>query len=96
MSNLDEDVVGERQRVENLMRDWHQKSDVLLVHNLFKQFGNRGLIAVNNLSFGVKNGECFGLLGVNGAGKTTSFRYVVDPSSFLGPFLCMTRFNSAS
>ena len=71
---LDEDVLGERQRVESLMRDWHQKSDVLLVHNLYKQFGNRGLVAVNNLTFGVKNGECFGLLGVNGAGKTTSFR----------------------
>ena len=52
-----------------------QRSDVLLVHDLFKQFGiEQKFTAVNNLSFGVKNGECFGLLGVNGAGKTTSFR----------------------
>ena len=26
------------------------------------------------MSFGIKNGECFGLLGVNGAGKTTTFK----------------------
>jgi len=31
-------------------------------------------VAVNQLSFGVKNGECFALLGVNGAGKTTTFK----------------------
>jgi ATP-binding cassette subfamily A (ABC1) protein 3 len=29
---------------------------------------------VNNLSFGVSKGECFSLLGVNGAGKSTTFR----------------------
>ena len=52
-----------------------QRSDVLLVLDLFKQFGiKQKFTAVNDLSFGVKNGECFGLLGVNGAGKTTSFR----------------------
>lgn len=31
-------------------------------------------VAVDNLSFGVKKGEVFGLLGVNGAGKSTTFR----------------------
>ncbi len=31
-------------------------------------------VAVDRLSFGVKNGECFALLGVNGAGKTTTFK----------------------
>jgi ATP-binding cassette subfamily A (ABC1) protein 3 len=30
--------------------------------------------AVDQLSFGIKNGECFTLLGVNGAGKTTTFK----------------------
>ena len=31
-------------------------------------------IAVDNLTFGVPQGECFGLLGVNGAGKTSTFK----------------------
>ena len=30
--------------------------------------------AVNNVYFGVPKGQCFGLLGVNGAGKTSSFK----------------------
>lgn len=30
--------------------------------------------AVKNVSFTVKPGECFCLLGVNGAGKSTTFR----------------------
>ena len=33
--------------------------------------------AVDDLSFEVKKGEIFGLLGVNGAGKSTTFRMIV-------------------
>ena len=61
--------------VQELLATPQQKSDVLLVKDLYKQFGMlKKFTAVNGLSFGVKHGECFGLLGVNGAGKTTSFR----------------------
>ena len=35
------------------------------------------LVAVSNLSFGLNNGECFALLGVNGAGKSTTFKSLV-------------------
>ena len=72
--------MAERQRVTSLMRDSHQNSDALLVTDLRKEFyvGNIGsskkFTAVDGMTFGVKQGECFGLLGVNGAGKTTSFR----------------------
>ena len=31
-------------------------------------------VAVQNLSFGLQTGTCFGLLGVNGAGKSTTFK----------------------
>jgi ATP-binding cassette subfamily A (ABC1) protein 3 len=36
--------------------------------------GTKYKVAVDNLSFGVKKGEVFGLLGVNGAGKSTTFK----------------------
>jgi ABC-type multidrug transport system ATPase subunit len=31
-------------------------------------------VAVDRVSFGVENGQVFGLLGINGAGKTTTFK----------------------
>jgi len=40
--------------------------------NLTKNFGE--LRAVNNLSFSIKEGELFGLLGPNGSGKTTTVK----------------------
>lgn len=43
--------------------------DMLEVKQLTKKFGN--FIAVDNLSFTVRQGEIFGLLGPNGAGKST-------------------------
>ena len=38
---------------------------------------------MKGISFGVRKGECLGLLGVNGAGKSTTFN-------------CMTGYNVAS
>ncbi|WP_125715287.1 ATP-binding cassette domain-containing protein [Companilactobacillus kedongensis] len=42
------------------------------VNHLTKKFNNK--IAVDDISFNVKQGEVFGLLGPNGAGKTTTLR----------------------
>ena len=33
---------------------------------------------MRNLSFGIENGECFALLGVNGAGKSTTFKVLMN------------------
>jgi len=46
--------------------------EVIRVENLQRRFGD--FIAVNNISFSVRRGEIFGLLGANGAGKSTTFR----------------------
>lgn len=44
--------------------------DMIQVNHMKKTFGN--LSAVNDISFSVKQGELFGFLGVNGAGKSTT------------------------
>lgn len=44
---------------------------ILKVHNLTKTYSGKKI--VNGLSFRVKKGEVVGLLGSNGAGKTTAF-----------------------
>lgn len=46
--------------------------DVIVVDNVKRRFGS--FYAVNGISFSVRHGEIFGLLGANGAGKSTTFR----------------------
>jgi len=55
-------------------------TDLLKVSGLTKRFG--GLIAVNDVSFAVQEGEIVSIIGPNGAGKSTVFKLV---SSFLKP-----------
>ena len=47
-------------------------SKVIEVKNLTRDYGD--LRAVDNISFGVEEGEIFGFLGPNGAGKTTTIK----------------------
>src|SRR5512137_880332 len=49
-----------------------ERKTVISVHNLVKKFGK--FIANDHLNFEVFEGEIFGFLGANGAGKTTALR----------------------
>ncbi|NLL95857.1 MAG: ABC transporter ATP-binding protein [Clostridiaceae bacterium] len=49
---------------------------VIKVKNLVKRYGD--LIALDHLSFSIKEGEIFGLLGPNGSGKTTAINCILS------------------
>lgn len=56
--------------------------DAVVAKNLTRKFGE--LVAVDSLSFTVTRGEVFGLVGPDGAGKTTTLRMLcglIDPDS---------------
>ncbi|XP_042371438.1 phospholipid-transporting ATPase ABCA1 [Plectropomus leopardus] len=66
----DEDVARERERVIS----GKAQSDILTMIDLSKVYKSGKKPAVDRLCLGIPRGECFGLLGVNGAGKTSTFR----------------------
>ena len=61
---------------------------VVRLKNIRKEFNKGGcckkqekIIAIKNLNFCVETGECFGLLGLNGAGKTSTFKCITQEFS---------------
>ena len=81
-STEDPDISAERNKVE---KSDHEFFAVSTLH-LRKAYKN-GVLAVRDLTLGIPKGECFGLLGVNGAGKSTTFNMltgILKPSSGIG------------
>ena len=70
-------------KVSNLRKVYELKTGCCNMCNCFN-CKVRSLVAVENISFGLEAGECFALLGVNGAGKSTTFKSLtreVEPTS---------------
>lgn len=65
----DDDVVTEARRVDSGSAD----GEVVVFKHLRKVYGG-AKVAVRDLTLGIRSGETFGLLGINGAGKTTSLK----------------------
>jgi hypothetical protein len=75
----DSDVVAEQERVLT----GGANDDLIVVNQLTKVF-DTGKVAVNNISFGVPPGQCFGLLGINGAGKFAQWVHCAfDPQNYI-------------
>ena len=70
----DEDVKYEKERI-NSMRPEDYLNYNLVMKNMTRYY--KDFMAVNQLCVGIKHSECFGLLGVNGAGKTSTFKMLI-------------------
>jgi ABC-type multidrug transport system ATPase subunit len=68
---LDEDVIEEEKRVE---KETGLKVRVNKFRKVYPGLFRNPVQAVERTSFGLDYGECFALLGINGAGKSTTFK----------------------
>ena len=67
-----------------------KQMDILKINNLQKIYKNKfyfksknkNIIALKNINLKVKKGECFGLIGLNGSGKTTIFKCITQEISY--------------
>ncbi len=72
---------------------------IIEVNRMVKKFGS--FVANDHLSFHVEQGEIFGFLGANGAGKTTAMRipvafHIPPPGRLWWPVLMYIRTGSGS
>jgi len=64
---LDDDVLKER---NYLIEKKYHLNDPFICIDLVKKYPRKETLAINHLTFSVQQGQCFGLLGFNGAGCT--------------------------
>ncbi|XP_055599142.1 phospholipid-transporting ATPase ABCA3-like [Uranotaenia lowii] len=79
--NIDSDVLAEKERVSR-MTEAEIGATNLVLRDLTKFY--KSFLAVNQLSVSVEHSQCFGLLGVNGAGKTSTFKMMTGDENISG------------
>ncbi|XP_074850709.1 phospholipid-transporting ATPase ABCA1 isoform X1 [Carettochelys insculpta] len=80
VTDEDEDVTRERQRIIS----GGGQSDILEIKELTKIYRMKRKPAVDRICVGIPPGECFGLLGVNGAGKSSTFKMLTGDTDVTG------------
>jgi ATP-binding cassette subfamily A (ABC1) protein 1 len=92
---IDQDVDAEMRRVKSGEAD----GDMILLKGLRKVYppGSaskaKAKVAVKDLSFGVPQGECFGFLGINGAGKTSTLKMLTGSIAPTKGLACLGGFD---
>ncbi|TMW55619.1 hypothetical protein Poli38472_010501 [Pythium oligandrum] len=66
----DEDVALERLKIQHTQPS---RTDSIFIRNLRQQYKG-GKVALDDLCLSIPRGECFGYLGINGAGKSTTMK----------------------
>ncbi len=75
-------------------------SRAIVLKNIHKTYEKGTILAVQDVSFDVKNGELFGLIGPDGAGKTTLLRIIATliqqdkGSAMVDQFDCLSEFKA--
>lgn len=76
-TNADDDVLTEIERVHNLSQA-ELKNQAIILKDVTKYHSN--VLALKRITLGVRKGECFGLVGANGAGKSSLIRLITRES----------------
>uniref|UniRef100_W8BPU7 ATP-binding cassette sub-family A member 3 n=1 Tax=Ceratitis capitata TaxID=7213 RepID=W8BPU7_CERCA len=79
----EEDLIRkEKLAITDILIGKSERDYPLLVNDLHKSYDRK--TAVRGLNFVVKRQECFGLLGINGAGKTSTFQMIAANLTITG------------
>lgn len=78
----DDDVIEEQRRIRETPLQALLSSHAIVLKDLTKRYGR--FVAVDRISAAIDKGECFGLLGINGAGKTSTFQMLTGDALISG------------
>ncbi|KAK1943637.1 ABC transporter A family member 5 [Phytophthora citrophthora] len=95
MEEEDDDVKRERFRVE---QEAPRSTDLVFIRNLRQQYAGkpRVKVALKDLCLSVQSGECFGYLGINGAGKSTTMAVLTGQLAPTQGFVTLSGFDLAT